>query len=482
MANQSFDKRIEETPADDDREVAVILKAVMPGDPSVKIGGVDPVAEIMALADTAGLRVASAVLQKRDRPHPGTYVGRGKLEELKQEAERVGAHVILVDDPIFPAQGRNIEETTELRVVDRSELIMDIFARNARSHQAKIQIELAQLQYFQSRLTRMWTHLSRMEGGEVGTRGPGETQLETDRRIIGKKISVLRNRLVQIEKQAHTQHKSREGSFRIALVGYTNAGKSTLFNRLTKAKVKAEDKLFATLDPTMRAIETPSGKKAILSDTVGFISQLPHELVSAFQATLEEVVEADIIVHVRDAAHADRDAQKSDVLAVLRQLGFSQNIENSLIEVFNKADLLDPAERETLANQVARSNTPAVLLSAATGEGCETLTAAIDTRITENYRVVEVKLPHRPEPVRGLGIPEGVTLVVGGGYHGKSTVLRALERGVYPHIPGDGREGVVTRSDAVKIRAEDGRPATPARGSITIRRVPRLKAVWLVRP
>ena len=167
-----------------------------------------------------------------------------------------------------------------------------------------------------------------------------------------------------------------------------------LFRSLTKAKVKVEDQLFATLDPTMRGIETPSGQRAILSDTVGFISQLPHELVSAFQATLEEVVEADIIVHVRDAAHADREAQKTDVLAVLRELGFSQDVENSLIEVFNKSDLLEPAEGKALANQVARSNTPAVLLSAATGDGCETLTAAIDTRITENYLIVEIALPH----------------------------------------------------------------------------------------
>jgi len=180
----------------------------------------------------------------------------------------------------------------------------------------------------------------------------------------------------------------------IALVGYTNAGKSTLFNRLTGAEVYAEDQLFATLDPTMRRIETPSGQKVILSDTVGFISQLPHELVSAFQATLEEVIEADVIVHVRDAAHADREAQKSDVLAVLRQLGFSDTFEDTMIEVFNKADLLEPADKAALANLVTRSNTPVVLLSAATGDGCETLTAAIEKRITENYRTVEIALPH----------------------------------------------------------------------------------------
>ncbi|MGE4601656.1 MAG: GTPase HflX [Planctomycetota bacterium] len=390
MAKQSFDKRIKETPADDDREVAVILKAVMPGDPSVKIGGVDPVAEIMALADTAGLRVASAVLQKRDRPHPGTYVGRGKLEELKQEAERVGAHVILVDDPISPAQGRNIEETTELRVVDRSELIMDIFARNARSHQAKIQIELAQLQYFQSRLTRMWTHLSRMEGGEVGTRGPGETQLETDRRIIGKKISVLRGRLVDIEKQAHTQHKSREGSFRIALVGYTNAGKSTILRRLTGADVLVEDRLFSTLDTSTRTWDLDVPFDVLLSDTVGFIRKLPHDLVASFHATLMEAREADLLLHIVDASSL---TVEFDIESVERTLKRIECENHQTLMIFNKLDQVGDEQMIDLQHLLGKW-VGSFAVSATEGTGLE----KVIERILEIARLREERgeylLPH----------------------------------------------------------------------------------------
>jgi len=253
MAKQSFESSHQHLPQGEvARDRAVVLKVVGPGDPSETVGDVDPIAEITALADTAGVDIVDSVLQKRPKPHTATYVGKGKLDELAHVAKEHEAHLILIDDPISPAQGRNIEEVTELRVVDRSELIMDIFARNARTHQAQIQIELAQLKYFQSRLTRMWTHLSRMEGGAVGTRGPGETQLETDRRIIRKKISILNKRLAEIEKQANTQNKSREGSFRIALVGYTNAGKSTLMKRLTGAEILVEDRLFSTLDTSTR--------------------------------------------------------------------------------------------------------------------------------------------------------------------------------------------------------------------------------------
>ena len=361
--------------------------------------------EAVGLAHAINLTVAHAEIVPLGRPRPATLFGAGTVERLghlihddepKAPESQGKVTLVIVDAPLTPVQQRNLERAWECKVIDRTGLILEIFGERARTREGRLQVELAALDYQRSRLVRSWTHLERQRGGAGFMGGPGETQIETDRRLISRRITRLKKELKDVKRtrQLHRKARKRVPYPVVALVGYTNAGKSTLFNRLTKAKVNAEDKLFATLDPTMRAIETPSGKKAILSDTVGFISQLPHELVSAFQATLEEVVEADIIVHVRDAAHADREAQKSDVLAVLRQLGFSQNVENSLIEVFNKADLLDPAERETLANQVARSNTPAVLLSAATGEGCETLTAAIDTRITENYRVVEVKLPH----------------------------------------------------------------------------------------
>ena len=361
--------------------------------------------EAVGLAHAINLTVAHAEIVPLGRPRPATLFGAGTVERLghlihddepKAPESQGKVTLAIIDAPLTPVQQRNLERAWDCKVIDRTGLILEIFGERARTREGRLQVELAALDYQRSRLVRSWTHLERQRGGAGFMGGPGETQIETDRRLISRRITRLKKELKDVKRtrQLHRKARKRVPYPVVALVGYTNAGKSTLFNRLTKAKVKAEDKLFATLDPTMRAIETPSGKKAILSDTVGFISQLPHELVSAFQATLEEVVEADIIVHVRDAAHADREAQKSDVLAVLRQLGFSQNVENSLIEVFNKADLLDPAEGETLANQVARSNTPAVLLSAATGEGCETLTAAIDTRITENYRVVEVKLPH----------------------------------------------------------------------------------------
>ena len=361
-------------------------------------------AEAVGLAHAINLNVAHAETVPLGRPRPATLFGAGTVERLghlihdepKAPESQGKITLAIVDAPLTPVQQRNLERAWECKVIDRTGLILEIFGERARTREGRLQVELAALDYQGSRLVRSWTHLERQRGGAGFMGGPGETQIETDRRLIGRRITRLKKELKDVKRtrQLHRQARKRIPYPVVALVGYTNAGKSTLFNRLTKAKVKVEDQLFATLDPTMRGIETPSGQRAILSDTVGFISQLPHELVSAFQATLEEVVEADIIVHVRDAAHADREAQKTDVLAVLRELGFSQDVENSLIEVFNKSDLLEPAEGKALANQVARSNTPAVLLSAATGDGCETLTAAIDTRITENYLIVEIALPH----------------------------------------------------------------------------------------
>ncbi len=361
-------------------------------------------AEAVGLAHAINLNVAHAETVPLGRPRPATLFGAGTVERLghlihdepKAPESQGKITLAIVDAPLTPVQQRNLERAWECKVIDRTGLILEIFGERARTREGRLQVELAALDYQRSRLVRSWTHLERQRGGAGFMGGPGETQIETDRRLIGRRITRLKKELKDVKRtrQLHRQARKRIPYPVVALVGYTNAGKSTLFNRLTKAKVKVEDQLFATLDPTMRGIETPSGQRAILSDTVGFISQLPHELVSAFQATLEEVVEADIIVHVRDAAHADREAQKTDVLAVLRELGFSQDVENSLIEVFNKSDLLEPAEGKALANQVARSNTPAVLLSAATGDGCETLTAAIDTRITENYLIVEIALPH----------------------------------------------------------------------------------------
>src|SRR5262249_9723924 len=258
---------------------------------------------------------------------------------------------------------------------DRTGLILEIFGERARTHEGRLQVELAALSYQRSRLVRSWTHLERQRGGFGFLGGPGGSQLEIDRRLVGERIGHLRRERDDVKRTRalHREARRRVPYPVVALVGYTNAGKSTLFNRLTHAAVGAEDLLFATLDPTMRRLDLPSGRKAILSDTVGFISDLPTHLVAAFRATLEEVTEADIIVHVRDAHHPDSAAQKADVLDVLRDLGLETLVEDGLIEVMNKTDLLDPAQREMLLNQLERRNTDSVALSAVTGEGCDRL-------------------------------------------------------------------------------------------------------------
>jgi len=333
---------------------------------------------------------------------PATLFGAGAIKRLGQIISDEATNspdsiaVAIVDSPLTPVQQRNLEQAWQCKVIDRTGLILEIFGERARTREGRLQVELAALNYQRSRLVRSWTHLERQRGGAGFMGGPGETQIETDRRLIATRITRLKRELKDVKRtrQLHRQARKRVPSPVVALVGYTNAGKSTLFNSLTQAKVKAVDQLFATLDPTMRGLDTPAGQTIILSDTVGFISQLPHELISAFQATLEEVVEADVIVHVRDAANEDTENQKADVLAVLRDLGLGEAVGDMLIEVLNKIDLLTAADREALANQAARSNIPMVLVSAATGEGCETLIATLDERITKHFRTAEVSLAH----------------------------------------------------------------------------------------
>ena len=358
-------------------------------------------AEAERLAQAINLKVIHAETTPLGRRRPSTLFGAGTVERLGRIIRDggnggSGIPVCVVDAPLSPVQQRNLEEAWQCKVIDRTGLILEIFGARARTREGRLQVELAALSYQRGRLVRSWTHLERQRGGAGFMGGPGETQIETDRRLIGQRITRIKRELkgVKRTRQLHRRARKRVPYPVIALVGYTNAGKSTLFNRLTRAKVKAEDQLFATLDPTMRGFETPSGRTVILSDTVGFISQLPHELVSAFHATLEEVVEADVIVHVRDVATGDTTAQKEDVLVVLRDMGLDDTVQESLIEALNKADLLPAAEKEVLSNQAARSNIPCVLLSAATGEGCERLTAAIDERITESYRLFEISLSH----------------------------------------------------------------------------------------
>lgn len=345
--------------------------------------------EAVGLADAIDLNVVHAEAVKTARIKPATYLGKGVVERFHDliEAEEIG--LVVVDTAITPIQQRNLERAWGAKVIDRTGLILEIFGARAQTHEGRLQVELAALDYQRSRLVRSWTHLERQRGGFGFLGGPGESQIEIDRRLIGQRMARLRRDLKDVRRTRglHRAARQRVPYPVVALVGYTNAGKSTLFNRLTKARVMARDMLFATLDPTMRAIDLPSGRKAVLSDTVGFISDLPTHLVAAFQATLEEVAEAEVIVHVRDVSHPDSKAQKADVEAVLDTLGLSAA---RPIEVLNKLDLLDEEQRINLQARAGRDNADTVALSALTGEGCEDLLIMLDSRLAESRQVVEL--------------------------------------------------------------------------------------------
>jgi GTPase len=341
--------------------------------------------EAAGLARAIDLVVADAVLAPIAQIRPATYLGKGKVDEILGLIAGHDIELVVMDCALAPIQQRNLEKAWNTKVLDRTGLILEIFGRRAKTKEGSLQVELAHLNYQRSRLVRSWTHLERQRGGFGFMGGPGETQIEADRRLIGDRIARLENELkkVQATRRLHRAGRQRVPYRVVALVGYTNAGKSTLFNRLTRADVQAADMLFATLDPTLRAISLPHGGKAMLSDTVGFISNLPTQLVAAFRATLEEVLQADVILHVRDISHEDAEAQQHDVEHVLGQLGIDPEASDNIIEVWNKIDRLDEAARENLVNIAARRppERPCLLVSAETGEGVEALLQAIEDQL-----------------------------------------------------------------------------------------------------
>ncbi|HEY7685457.1 MAG TPA: GTPase HflX [Gemmatimonadales bacterium] len=388
--------------------------------------------ELARLADTAGADVVGRLVQRIEAPTPNLYLGPGKVEELQAVLQQAGATLILFDEPLSPAQGVNLEKMTGVRVMDRSEVILDIFATRARSAEARMQVELAQLEYLLPRLTRMWTHLSRIRGG-IGLRGPGETQLETDRRAIRRKIAVLRRRLEDVAEHRANQRQGRRDLPQAALVGYTNAGKSSLLRALSGAEVFVEDRLFATLDTLTREVDVGDGYRFRLTDTVGFIRKLPHHLVASFRATLEEARDADLLLHVIDAAHAMWEEQVEVVEAVLEEMGLYGSEKGSragrrpperkrVIHVFNKADLvLDP---EALLAQVRERFPHAVLTSAGIDPAAHDVTslrAALRTSAQSLRPVARVRVPvsdgrllaelHREAEVLGQTQTDGVVVV-----------------------------------------------------------------------
>ena len=352
--------------------------------------------EAIGLAEAVDLTVVHAEVVRLSEFRPGTLFGQGAVERFRAlvEAEAIG--VAVVDGTLSPIQQRNLERTWKCKVIDRTGLILEIFGKRARTAEGRLQVELASLTYQRSRLVRTWTHLERQRGGFGFLAGPGETQLESDRRIISDRIAKLQRELEDVKRTRalHRKARARVPYPVVALVGYTNAGKSTLFNRLVRGDVLAADMLFATLDPTMRALALPSGRKVILSDTVGFISDLPTDLVAAFRATLEEVRAADVIVHVRDISHPEAEAQRDDVHQVLRELGLGHVVDRGLIEVLNKIDVLSPEQREVVHNQAARG-TDVIPVSAVTGEGLPTLLQTLDRRLAGCREIIDVTLDAR---------------------------------------------------------------------------------------
>ncbi len=384
----------------------------------------DSLEELAQLARTAGIEVLGSTVQRLDAPRPATYVGSGKVEELQAWRRALGYDLAIFDDELLPRQQRNLEEELDIKVVDRTALILDIFAKHARTREGRLQVELAQYEYRLPRLTRMWTHLSRQGVGGVGLRGPGETQLETDRREIGRRIAHLKRQLEAVRTHRHQYRQRRQKAAIpvVAIVGYTNAGKSTLLNALARADVLVEDKLFATLDPTTRRVPLPDGRPALFTDTVGFIQKLPTQLVAAFRATLEEITEADLLLDILDITHPNAQEQARTVEEVLRELGAAGK---PVVTALNKVDVLrdrvlehmgyeagegDRAQEDVTAQvmEMASAYPNCVLISAAEGIGLEQLLGRVEGVLKEGLRSLIVLLPYSSDGLLNLFHEQGI--------------------------------------------------------------------------
>jgi len=388
-----------ERPRSGERAVLVRVGLGAPVDP-------DDLNEFTHLAILAVSVPVTTITGRRERPDPRYFVGSGKADQIRMEAEAQGADVILVDHPLSPSQERNLEKLTGKRVLDRSGLILDIFAQRAKSHEGKLEVELAQLKHIASRLVRGWTHLERQRGGSIGLRGPGETQLETDRRLLGKRVKVLTERLDKLRLQRETGRGARVAIPipSIALVGYTNAGKSTLFSSLTGERAYVADQLFATLDPTVRRLQLPGGTPVVAADTVGFIRDLPHDLVAAFQSTLTEAREATLLLHVIDASDPQRTAHIEEVESVLGRIGAG---DIPSINVFNKIDRLDV---EPHVDRGEDGMVRSVWISAAQGRGLDLLLHAVAERLSRGVQRMRVQLPLSAGAARARLYASGVVL------------------------------------------------------------------------
>lgn len=370
-----------------DSEIAILCRIILPDDHfDTDRLDADPLSELQGLAETAGAVVVGGITQRRTKPDTTTYIGKGKVEELERLVEFHAADIVVFDNDLSPAQVRNLEQRLKVKVLDRTELILDIFATRAQTYESRLAVELAQLEYSLPRLKNMWNHLSRLKMG-VGMRGPGEKQLEVDRRLVEKRIHDLKTDLHKIEKRKERQVKSRRGTMTVSLVGYTNAGKSTLMNALTDADVLAQDKLFATLDTRTRRWHLPSWGPVLLSDTVGFIRNLPHRLITSFKATLEETRHADLLLHVADGSNPSVFDQIGAVYEVLAELGIE---EKDTLLVVNKCDQIkNPTTKDVIARRYPNS----VAVSAKTQEGFERLHSVVSDALSRSFRDVDIEMP-----------------------------------------------------------------------------------------